>query len=141
MTLLDFLALTLAASAVVDVWFNGSILAGPLAYCQARADDTEAADYEAEAESDSAADAGGGVRLADLVIPTWLCKLLSCAFCLSHHTPWLLAALFYVPGLFLEPPWSLILKVPLYSLAATRLGNILNAAAPASTQYDRYKEL
>jgi hypothetical protein len=54
-----------------------------------------------------------------------LAQLLTCRFCLSHHIPWILILLFYLPSLLLIEPWSIIVKLPIYSLAATRLSLLL----------------
>lgn len=112
MGIVDFIALVFAASAVVDAWFNGSIFADRRAYFQALDD--------------------GGSKLGELM---------SCRFCFSHHTPWILAALFFVPGLFVPEPWGFVLKLPVYSLAATRIGNIINACLPDDARYERGEEV
>jgi hypothetical protein len=49
-----------------------------------------------------------------------LAELLSCRFCMSHWVPVILILMFYVPSLFVSEPWSIIVKLPIYSLAATR---------------------
>lgn len=137
---LDFLVLTLAASAVVDVWFNGSILAEALAYVQARTDlplDSEDSEGLAEPPADQP---GRLQRLADQCLPTVICQLLVCPFCLSHHTPWLLATACFVPGLFWDSPWALLCKLPVYCLAATRLGNLINGLLPSHLRYERFRE-
>lgn len=115
MNVLDWIVLTLAAAGWVDCWFNGEIFAGRRAYWQARADDPS--------------------------VDRDLCaELMTCPYCFSHHTPWILALLFFVPGLFLAEPWSILCKLPVYCLAATRAGNIMNALVPRSAQYGRYEE-
>jgi len=48
-------------------------------------------------------------------------QLLTCFFCLSHHVPWILILLFYLPSLCVAAPWSVMFKLPIYSLAATRI--------------------
>jgi hypothetical protein len=63
--------------------------------------------------------------------------MVTCKFCFSHHTPWILAAAFFLPALFLPTPWDFVLKIPVYSLAATRLGNIINAFTPDLANYYR----
>jgi len=117
MTWLDFTALALAASGVVDVWKNGSIFALP------RAIAADAAEMDAVQDRRT--------------LRGTLGELLTCEFCLSHHTPWLLAVLFFLPALFVTGPWAFILKLPVYSLAATRLGWLLNAVVPPEAQYAR----
>ena len=175
MTTLDFIVLTLAASAVVDVWFNGSLFASWRSYFQSVADDSDD-DYQEEieeAEGHTNVEAEEeklplAMRVADKVIPRPVAELMTCSFCLSHHTPWLVGLLFlmakavecylvepvapnltggYWPGLH---EWSLrstepqhpykdlivfVLKLPAYSLAATRIGNIINACVPKEAKY------
>lgn len=97
MTPLDFIALTLAASAIVDVWFNGSIFATQ----RAAIEDSEG----------------------------FWAELLSCPFCLLHHTPWILIVLFVIPG----GAWM----YPVYALAATRLAWLVNGVLPPSLRFDR----
>jgi hypothetical protein len=58
----------------------------------------------------------------------WLGVLLGCRFCLAYHMPWLVLAAAYVPGLWLEAPWQLLSRLPLYSLAITTLLHALAAA-------------
>lgn len=121
MTWLDFIALSLAAGGVVDVWKNGSIFA------LARAVAADAAETDAVQNRRT--------------VRGLLGELLSCEFCLSHHTPWLLAVLFLLPALVVTGPLAFLLKLPVYSLAATRLGWLLNAAVPADCRYDRAAQL
>lgn len=140
MTTLDFIVLTLAAGAVVHVWFRGSIFTEPRAYTEARTDlpmsDEALADMPAPDEDDDSEPVPLWMRLADRVVPTFVCELLVCHFCLSHHTPYILALLFFLPSLFVTAPWAVFLfKLPVYSLAATRLGNIINAIAPPAVRY------
>jgi hypothetical protein len=115
-TVLDFIVLTLAASAWVDTWFNGSIFDSWRAYSEAMAD----SGYLEK------------TRLRDLFY-----EMVTCKFCFSHHTPWILAVAFFLPALFVQPPWDFVLKIPVYSLAATRLGNIINAFTPDLANYYR----
>jgi len=184
MDIVDFLALSLAASAVVDLWRNGSLFTVARAYCEAREDGADEGitedslppievekmpeykrDYEQcpysgegsyawveaqrEAErahkqawsdkvkSQHAADNPRSMRVANALMPTWVAELLNCGFCLSHHTPWVLLLLCYLPSLFIVEPWAFLFKVPIYSLAATRISTILAAIVPQSVQYDR----
>lgn len=141
MTALDFIVLSLAAGALVHVWFRGSIFTELRAYTEIRTelppDDELLNDMPAPAESDDRASVPLWMRLGDRVLPTFVCELLVCHFCLSHHTPYILALLFFLPSLFVTAPWAVFLfKLPVYSLAATRLGNILNAIVPSTVKYN-----
>lgn len=139
MTWLDFLALTLAASGLVDVWKNGSIFADWRAFMQDKADEPDqppttddAAEPEEEGEPLPVL-----MRVADRVLPSILAELFSCSFCFSHHTPYILALVFFFPALFVSPDWVVwLLKLPVYSLAATRAGTFLNALI-SDARYDR----
>lgn len=214
MTTIDFIALIFAASAIVDVWFNGIIFAEWRAYFESRTDSGDYAEprmvpfqdesvapvpvetgperplpappppqfrppplppppfgpmpglssdaaerslSSAEAEwSSTAADepssAGGDdedhnygpkpfwMRLFDL-LPDRFCELLTCHYCLSHHTPWILLVLLMTPSVILrwlwDSPLSFLPMIPVYSLAATRIGNIVNSMLLDDANYDR----
>lgn len=53
-------------------------------------------------------------------------QLLTCPFCLSHHTPWILILLCYFPSLWMSYPWDVIFKLPVYSMAATQITLIIS---------------
>ena len=57
--------------------------------------------------------------------PAIVAQLASCRLCLSYHVAFWLIVLLYLPSLWLMPPWSMIVKVPIYSLAATRLSILI----------------
>jgi hypothetical protein len=77
------------------------------------------------------------MRVADRVLPSIFAELFSCSFCFSHHAPYILALVFFFPALFVSPDWVVwLLKLPVYSLAATRAGTYLNALIP-DARYDR----
>ena len=54
-----------------------------------------------------------------------IAELLNCRVCLSYHVAFWLAVLFYVPRLFLASPWDVVVYLPVYSLAATRLSILI----------------
>ncbi len=140
MTWLDFTVLILAASGLVDVWMNGGIFAEWRALFQDKAD-AEPPSVEAVAADDDEGDDGEelsfAMRLADRIVPKWMASLFSCPFCLSHYTPWVLALLCFFPALLVEATWlAFLLKLPVYSLAATRAGNIINALMPEEDKYE-----
>ena len=141
MTVLDFICLTLAAGAVVNAWFNGSIFAEWRVFANEKAYPTEAddaADFSPLAESPPEEPLPWLMQLASRFVPPLLFELLTCPFCFSHHTPWLLALVFFLPAYFLVTPWCIFLcKLPVYSLAATQLGNLINAVSPAGTRYQQ----
>jgi hypothetical protein len=77
------------------------------------------------------------MRLAERFVPRFVGEILTCAFCLSHHTPWIVGVVFFLPALLVPWPWLVfLLKLPAYSLAATRIGNLINAWAPAGAKYE-----
>lgn len=130
MTWFDFVVLVLAAQAVVDVWFNGSIFANVFAQIQDKAYPPELLEDGSMTITDGPA--GFWYRYT----PRLLAKLLSCWFCFSHHTPWVLIVLLYLPASYLAEPWRWIALVPFYSLAATRCGTIINKLFP-QVDYER----
>jgi hypothetical protein len=111
MLLTDLFALGLAAGVPVNAWLHkGGIFEEKREKIGTWGDpDSETESFNTKAE-----------RRRGLVA-----QLLICRFCLSHHTPWILILLFYLPSLWLVDPWSTIVKLPVYSLAATRLSLLL----------------
>lgn len=134
MSWLDFIVLTLAAGAIVNVWFNGSIFAEWRTFVSVMADEPEIPE---EATDDLQGDPPPLLmRVAGKCLPRIVFELFTCDFCLSHHTPWVLMLLFFFPALLVETEWlAFLLKLPVYSLAATQLGNLINAISPASVRY------
>lgn len=113
MNAFDFAAITLATGAIIDVWHNGSIFAVWRAYAQAKNDVARA----------------GSI--------TWLwTELLNCPFCKSYHVP------IYLYAILLSADWfgsivSVIARIVVYGLAATRLSNIIDGILPMRMRYDR----
>ena len=137
MSPLDFVVIALAAGAVVDVWRNGGLFAEFRNYCDLRADsDPSDAPVADSLDTYPPGPTPRWMKVADKLLPRFVAELLSCWFCFSYHAPWLVIAVLYVPSLFVPPPWHWIALVPLYSLAATRAGNILNAWLPTDAQYE-----
>lgn len=136
MDAVDFIALTFAASAIVDAWKNGSIFATGRAFMQAK-EDYDGDSTDEDDEDDEPIVGEQTTWSAWLLVPRFFAEMLNCAFCTSHHTPWVLALVFYFPSLFVISPWDFLLKLPIYSLAATRLGTIINAYVPREARYDR----
>lgn len=143
-TWLDFVVLTFAASAVVDVWMNGSLFADWRAFLQVdpavetTADDTEQTDDVVTDAVVTEDKLPWLMQLADRWLPNWACELLSCVFCFSYHTPWIVGMVFFLPAYLVYPHWTAFLfKLPAYSLAATRVGNIINSLLPTEAKYHR----
>ena len=149
MTLFDFFIIVLSSGAVIDVWFNGSIFGEWRAFLQAETEDLVLPDdlVLPEPESPDSSDLDEiddgdplpfMMRVADRLLPDWLVDLLLCSFCLSYH-PWVLILLFFCPMLFdfESEKWTFLFKLPLYSLAVTRMGNIINSILPNGAKYDR----
>lgn len=142
MTTLDFVALIFAASAMVDVWLNGSLFDEWRAYFQARSDTLPPSELSSASLDDPepiVLPTPWWMKVFQL-LPDWFCELLSCDYCLSHHTPWVLSVCFLLPAFLVGDPWGFILKIPVYSLAATRIGNIINRCMPADARYLREYE-
>ncbi|NDD53314.1 hypothetical protein EBZ39_05480 [bacterium] len=110
-TWLDFIAVVLAAGAIIDVWHKGSIFDTARAYAQALQDITP---------HDS--------------IKGKLLELLNCPFCKSYHLPIYLFCFLWL-GRNLGAFFADSAQIIVYGLAATRLGNILNGLLPSSLQY------
>ena len=142
----DLILLVLASSAVLDVWVNGSLFASARAILQLKADEwgakgslplTDAATDEPAAETEPAEEPNWLLRGLFWLTPCWLAELASCTFCSSYHVPWLLLVGCYVPSRLLGEPWNWLALLPLYSLAATRVGNLLNGLLPKPLHYER----
>ena len=127
MTFLDFLVLTLACGQVVDTWRGSELFA----------------DRRARAEAGAAAYHAGDRRYRRAAI-------LNCPFCLSHWVPLagvlMLGIATLCDGMIdtipTSPPWHLVgrivgwlYRLPVYSLALTRAGWLLNGLLPARLRY------
>jgi hypothetical protein len=112
MTVLDFVAVVFAAGAIIEVWHKGSIFETARAYVQAWQD-------VAPPES----------------VKGRLWELLMCPFCKSYHVPLYLFALLlasdHIGGIM-----PALGRAVIYSLAATRIGNIIDGLLPARMRYD-----
>lgn len=143
MNSLDFLALILAGGAVLDGWFNGSIFASWLGFFQVKAEspitapiDNSTADDTDEALPEETLPLG--MRIADQVLPRIVAELVTCHFCLSYHVSFWLAVICLGPPVgWPDTPGILLCKLPLYALAATRAGNLLNGLLPVLLKYER----
>ena len=142
MTWMDLVVLTLAASGALEAWFRGSLFASTRAVMQGKDDafwDDSSLAWELPSEGDpdiTVSELPWWLKLTDVGIPNWVGAVLSCALCSSYHATFWLGLLFWAPSLWLAEPWSVIVKFPLYALAATRAGNILTALLPAKLQYE-----
>lgn len=111
-SLADFLAVVLASGAIIEVWHKGSIFAGLRAHAQALQDVTDPDSLKGR-----------------------LLELLMCPFCKSYHVP------FYLVLALLLGSWSgatieAVVRLCVYSLAATRLANLLDGFLPPRMRYD-----
>lgn len=123
MTITDFFICAMAASAVVDVWFNGSILADLRTLVEVKADWCEDTTDGETPETDATVN----VEYVDSWVnlcPCNVTRMLSCAFCMSHHTP-LWVFVWYFGVSYLPADVCEVLRLPVYILAATRLMNLL----------------
>lgn len=134
MFLFDFVLVIFAASAVVDVWFNGSIFAELRTVIAAVVEDVGGEPSEPRGELNGPTPH----KLIYRYCPVLLAELLQCPFCLSYHVPWILILLCVIPGECCQSWFAAIwFKLPVYSLAATRIGNIINALLPPTEKYTR----
>lgn len=112
MTALDFVAVTFAAGAIIEVWHKGSIFETARAYVQA---------WQDVARPNS--------------VKGRLWELLMCPFCKSYHIP-----LYLFAGLLASDQIGGIMpalsRVAVYGLAATRVGNLIDGLLPAQMRYD-----
>lgn len=111
MNILDFIAVIFAAGAVIEVWHKGSIFDTARAYAQALQDVTPAESVKGR-----------------------LLELLNCPFCKSYHVPVYLLLLL-LAGDYCGGTMAALVRVVVYGLAATRIGNIIDGLLPANRQY------
>lgn len=112
MNTLDFIAVTFAAAAIIEVWHKGSIFETARAYVQTWQDNTPPETLKGR-----------------------LWELLLCPFCKSYHIP------VYLFLLLLAGDWcgstiASLVRVVVYGLAATRIGNLIDGLLPSKLQYD-----
>lgn len=112
-TWLDFAAITLATGAVIDVWLNGSIFATWRGIVQAKQEIAPIGSFTA-----------------------WWTELLACYFCQSYHVPFYLL-IFLLAGNYFGGIVYCVAQLVVYSLAATRLSNLVNVLLPEKLQYGR----
>jgi len=143
MTVVELLALALAVSAVVDVWFNGEppFLLELRSYFEARDGAAPPLDDDLPLDPDVTVTRPLWSRLLDWIVPNWMVGAFTCPYCFSHHVAFWLVAICYLPTLFLRHPWQPLFWSPIYLLAAIRLSVLLDAAVPAGAKHRRYKDL
>lgn len=108
---LDFLAVTFAAGAIIEVWHKGTIFATARAYVQA---------WQDAVDPDS--------------LKGKFYELLTCPFCQSYHVPLYLFLLLWLSA-EIDPLAGNAMRAIVYGLAATRIGNVLNSLLPTTAKY------
>jgi hypothetical protein len=110
-TVLDFLSVALAAGAIIEVWHKGSLFETARAYAQALQDVTPYNTAKGK-----------------------LLELINCPFCKSYHAP-LYLFLFLLAGASIGGIVETATRVVIYSLAATRLSNVIDGLLPKESRY------
>ncbi len=111
MTFVDLLALVLATGAPINAWLRvGGIFDNWREYVITWGADLR--DHTMPAELVPALTYGDRIRLL-------IGQLAACRFCLHYHAALWLVVL-YAGSIFLEQPWSIVLRLPIYWLAAVR---------------------
>lgn len=126
MAITDLAAVILAAGAVLDAWAKGEIFDALRTYVHRRAAGIRGPVMEDLAPG-LTVEYPWWARVLDRVLPTFFAQAWSCLFCASYHAPAYLLALWYLPSLWLPSPWDVVWKLPIYSLAATRVVVLGNA--------------
>lgn len=111
LTWLDFFSVVLASGAVIEVWHKGSIFEMLRAYAQALQDVTPRETWKGRA-----------------------LELINCPFCKSYHVPFYLFLLL-LAGTALGGTLLVLTRLVVYSLAATRLSNIIDGFLPPHSRY------
>ena len=109
---LDFIAVIFAAAAIIEVWHKGSIFANLRAYSQAIQDVTTAESFKGR-----------------------LLELLHCPFCKSYHVPIYLFLAMLLADSWFGATISTLVRVVVYGLAATRIGNLIDGLLPNRMRY------
>ena len=112
MNSLDFIAVVFAAGAIIEVWHKGSIFETARAYVQSWQDNTPPETFKG--------------RLWELVM---------CPFCKSYHIP-IYLFLLLLAGDWIGSTMTALVRVVIYGLAATRIGNLIDGLLPAKMKYD-----
>lgn len=103
----DLLILSMASSALLDVWFQGSLFSSYRSWLEARGE----------------------------LERGWWARLLTCRFCSSYSLPWLLSLLFLLPAWLLDHHRmayaGLLPRLPLMLLSVTWLLTRPVIAAPS----------
>ncbi len=128
MHVLDFVAVAFASGAVLDAWANGSIFDALRDYVRRRADGEIGPPSVPPGELPEGVEIVYPIwaKILDRVVPRFFMLAWDCLFCASYHAAAYLLLVFYVPSVFLPHPWSVLVKLPIYSLAATRVANLLS---------------
>ena len=111
MSALDFIAVVFAAGAVIEVWHKGSIFDTMRAYAQALQDVTPTESLKGR-----------------------LLELLMCPFCKSYHIP-IYLGLTLLAGDYFGGIIASLVRVVVYGLAATRIGNLIDGLVPNRMKY------
>ena len=111
MTATEFVALILAAGAIIEVWHRGSLFETLRAYLQAQQDVTDQNSWRGK-----------------------MLELASCPFCQSYHVP-VYFLVFWFGFRWFGGCFAVIADIFLFGLAATRAGNIINGLLPSRLRY------
>ena len=111
MSVLDFIAIVFASGAIIDVWHKGSIFSTARAYAQALQDATPTETLKGR-----------------------LLELLMCPFCKSYHIP-IYLGLLLLAGDVVGGIMPHLVRVLVYGLAATRIGNLIDGLVPNRLKY------
>lgn len=116
---MDFIALCLAAGALINMWLHPTtpILSGIREWLIAWGEIVRPDDISEDAPWRPSLWQRIRYVIADGVV---------CRFCLSHHTPWILLLTCYVGSLYSYWPWYIIWMLPVYSLAITHAVQIIH---------------
>jgi hypothetical protein len=112
MTTLDFVAVIFAAGAIIEVWHKGSIFETARAYVQSWQDNTPPETIKGR-----------------------LWELIMCPFCKSYHIP-IYLFLLLLAGDHFGGTITALVRVVIYGLAATRIGNLIDGLVPNKMKYD-----
>lgn len=111
MSPIDFIAAILATGAIVDVWFNSELFAGPRAAVEA---------YNEMPDG-----------------PPFWARLFSCPYCMSFHIALVCVGSIVGINTFVPAPWVEVAKALFYVLATARGAFVVHALLPQQWGYRR----
>jgi hypothetical protein len=126
MLVFDFVAVALAAGAAVNAWLKeNGLFSEWLAKIEAWGEDGPPVSSEQYAHFCRRSPARAHAAAWQRWLRHKIAYLLNCRVCLTYHAAAWLLLIFFLPSLFMPAPWSTLIKLPIYALAAARISILI----------------